>query len=169
MFYSTFNGCSNLTGYVPSTLFSGISIGTTANAQMTTMFMGTNLYTSCPCGTRTYTTGFESYFNIRGSGANTVYATACEVGTKSNEHWHNGICTTNCALGFTELKTSNGLNYPVLSDKVSTPAINIGTGNNVCYVPLASGNVTNAINMSDGVNSYHAVVPDETAPVGFTG
>ena len=169
MFSSTFNGCTNLTGYVPATLFSGISTDTTATNQMTSMFLNTNLYTSCPCGTRPYNTGFESYFNMRGSGATTVYATACEIGTKSNEHWHNGICTTDCALGFTQLHIGDNIAYTIVAEKVSNPAINIGTGNDVCYVPLVTGTATNAINMSDGVNSYHAVVPDETAPVGFTG
>ncbi len=159
VFYQTFRGCYKLTGYIPVELFDSItSVGSTATGDM---FAETKVYTSCPCGTIPAETGW---------GVTSVNGRAvCTVGKKANEHFHNGTCTNDCALGFTELKTSNGLSYPVLSDKVSNPAINIGVGNNVCYVPLAAGTVANAINVSDGANLYHAVVPDEMMPVGFTG
>ena len=63
MFGYTFYGCSGLTGYIPPELFAGISTNTTADSQMSNVFSGTGLDTTCPSGTVQYTTGFESWFN----------------------------------------------------------------------------------------------------------
>ncbi|MBQ6736066.1 MAG: hypothetical protein IJQ90_01095 [Alphaproteobacteria bacterium] len=159
MFSGTFQGTTNLTGYVPRNLFSGITSGTTTN-MMTNVFTDSGVWTECPCGTNQYITGFESWWSDRVS---------CQVGKKSNEHWNNGVCTTDCELGFTTLKTSNNLEYPILTDATGQHNINIGVGGDVCRVPLASGAASNAINVSFGGAIYHATVPDEIVPDGFTG
>jgi len=167
LYYAAFNmdGCgtdslpgtsqSQLTGYIPKGLFSKISAN--ATNEFTNVFRATNLYTECPCGTHSATTAW---------GINTIDGRAvCEVGTKGNEHWNNGVCTTDCG----KLKTSTGLEYPILSVATSQHGINVGVGNDVCHVPLANGVANNNINVSFGGATYHATVPDEIVPTGFTG
>lgn len=153
MFLETFYGCSNLSGYVPKELFENI----TSSTGVSNTFTNTNLYTECPCGTKSAETGW---------GATVVDGRAvCEVGTKDNEHWNNGVCITDCG----KLKTSTGLEYPILSVATSQHSINVGVGNDVCHVPLANGGANNAINVSFDGATYHATVPDEIVPTGFTG
>ena len=74
MFFQTFYGCSGLGKdaingssiyYIPPILFAGISRSTTVGMQMTSVFNGTGLLTSCPSGTTQYTTGFEGYFDSK--------------------------------------------------------------------------------------------------------
>lgn len=159
MFDSTFGGCSNLSGYVPKGLFENIT--STGSGGVSRTFSNTNLYTECPCGTKPAETGW---------GATVVDGRAvCEVGTKDNEHWNNGICTTDCGLGFSKLKSSTGLEYPILSATTTDHNINLSVGNGVCHVPLANGAANNNINVSFGGATYHATVPDEIVPTGFTG
>ncbi len=158
VFPYVFNGCTNLTGYVPKDMFENL----TNNRVATNAFTGTNLWTTCPCGTKPAQTGW---------GATTADSRAvCEVGLKSGEHWSNGVCTTDCELGFTQLKTSGGLAYTLLADATGDHNIYVANGgNSACHVPLVSGASSNAINVSLGGTIYHASMPDETAPVGFTG
>lgn len=186
-FYYTFSGCSNLTGSLPKDLFKNIS-GDAKNYMFYGCFVGTNitgyippelfrnitgdatgwlsdwipqgLYTKCPCGTHQYITDYESHFNGRVS---------CAVGTKDNEHWNDGVCTTDCTAGVTALKTSTGLSYPLLTDATAPQNIHIKVNNQICTVPLENGAANNAINMRWNGNTYHATVPDEIVPAGFTG
>lgn len=159
MFNGTFYGCTNLTGYVPSTLFAGIT--GTAQGMMTDLFKNTGIYTSCPCGTTPYITGFESDWTNKVS---------CVVALKSNEHWNNGVCTTDCQVGGTKLKTLTGLEYPILSDYTTEHSINIGYDNGgVCHVPLSTGIASGNIHVLLNGVTYHATVPDEIVPTGFTG
>jgi hypothetical protein len=160
MFRSTFNGCTNLTGYIPGDIFEDVtSQGSTG---LTNMFNNTNLLTSCPCGTKPAATGW---------GDTTINSKAiCEVGLKSDEHWNNGVCTTDCAPGFSRLKTSTGLSYPILSAATTTHNIHVQAPNNrVCYVPLVAGTASGELKVFFDGTTYHASVPDETAPTGFTG
>ena len=158
-FQETFNGATNLTGYVPNNLFAGITSGT-ATDFMSNIFADSGVWTACPCGTHQYVTGFEDYWSGRVS---------CQVGKKDNEHWNNGVCTTDCALGFSKLKSSTGLEFPILTDATGEHNINIGVGNSVCRVPLANGAANNNINVSFDGTTYHATAPDEIMPTGFTG
>ena len=157
MFAGTFGGCSGLTGYIPKDIFENI----TGSGGISGIFTGTNLYTTCPCGTKPAATGW---------GDTTVNTRAvCEVGTKTNEHWDNGTCTTDCTLGVTRFKSSTGLDYPLLSDPTGVHNIYFGYNNGVCHVPLVAGAANNAINVSFNGGTYHASHPDEIVPVGFTG
>ena len=163
MFRSVFEGCRGLTGYVPKDMFENI---TTSNSMAVyQMFSNTNLYTTvqgCPCGTKPAETGW---------GATTVDGfVVCEVGAKDNEHWNNGVCTTDCTgAGVSALKTSTGLSYPLLTDATAPQNIHIKVNNKICTVPLENGAANNAINMRWNGNTYHATVPDEIVPAGFTG
>ena len=147
MFQETFYGCSNLSGYVPKDIFENI----TSSNGISSTFSGTNLYTECPCGTKPAETGW---------GATTVDGRAvCEVGLKDGEFFYNGVCTTNCQSGGTKLMLGNGSEFPILSTKVTTPALNVKFRNNskVCFVPLESGNGgSGSFNISYGGQTYHA-------------
>ena len=160
-FSNTFSGCSNLSGYVPKGLFENI----TSSTGVTTPFTNTNLYTECPCGTKPATTGW---------GATVVDGRAvCEVGTKDNEHWNNGVCTTDCNSTFTRLKTSTGLAYPLLASNTSEMNINIGmplldvsiAGTSYCYRSLY-GNGTNGSCSSDTVNYLGASTSNKSGKWG---
>ena len=159
MFYRTFSGCTGLRGYIPPELFAGLN-GETAANMFTDTFRNTNLYTSCPCGTTQYETGYESAWSGKVS---------CTVGLKPNEHWYNGTCTTVCAAGVTEMKTSTGLAVPLITTKLTTPSINVAYNGSTCFIPLAVGAAANAINMSWDETDYHTVMPDDITPTGFTG
>ena len=62
-----------------------------------------------------------------------------------------------CAAGITYLKTSSGVDVPIYADKVTSPALHIGYNDSVCYVDLAQGRATNAINVKYGNVIYHTV------------
>lgn len=73
-----------------------------------------------------------------------------------------GTCGELCKLGFTTLRTrkEDGTTYvfPLYSTKQVSPSINVELGKGVCYVNLAPGNGTGAINVSDDAgNEYHTV------------
>lgn len=158
VFNATFYGCTNLTGYVPPELFENLT--GTGTYMMKDIFYNSGVYTTCPCGTTQYITGYESDWTGRVS---------CVVGQKPNEHWNNGVCTTDCAAGITTLNTSTGLNLPVLADATTEHSLNVKYNNSVCYLPAANGAESNTINMSYDGNTYHLVAPDEIVPAGFTG
>ncbi len=159
-FTAAFQGCSGLIGYIPPTLLPQNMTGSCATCNIFNKADG--LMRSCPCGTHQYFTGYEDQSNFYGH-------VSCEVGKKSNEHWNNGICTTDCTAGATQLKTSTGLDYMLLTDATSTHSISIKLNNKICHIPLANGVSNNAINVSWNGNIWHAVAPDEIMPVGFTG
>lgn len=52
---------------------------------------------------------------------------------------HGNECLPLCTAGITQLKTSTGISLNVYLNKTSTPAINIGYNNTVCYVNLEPG------------------------------
>ena len=64
-FNKTFYGCTGLSGYMPSTLFSGLIANGSpyATGMMGDMFANTGLATECPAGTTQYITGYEQYWN----------------------------------------------------------------------------------------------------------
>ena len=70
----------------------------------------------------------------------------------------NDTCAALCGAGITTLRTSTGLILPVWATKQMTPSLNIGLGNDVCYVSLAPGNTNDSALMFD-VNGtvYHTV------------
>ncbi|MBO7508812.1 MAG: InlB B-repeat-containing protein [Alphaproteobacteria bacterium] len=173
-FYRTFyNFCSNHAdqhAFVPVDLFDSTRM--TNGGGLSGIFQDSGLSRSCPCGTHQYITGFESSWSGR---------VACEVGLKDGtngtpiEHWYNGHCSVECGAGFTRLKTSTGLSFVALAENVSapSPALHVRNDANgmICYIPVEQGtgsfNVTKEIGNNTVV--YHAVNPDDTPPVGFTG
>lgn len=160
MFDTTFFACGSLSGYVPMTLFGGISTSNLATNMMNHVFQYSGVWSSCPCGTQNYTTGFESYWDGKVS---------CQIGLKPNEHWYGNICVEDCAAGITQIRTSTELSFQILKTKPTEHAIHIsapGDGT-VCYVPLASGSAANSINVSLNGSVYHADTVSQTAPSGW--
>ena len=47
--------------------------------------------------------------------------------------------------------------FKIYADKVTSPALHIGYNDSVCYVDLAQGRATNAINVKYGNVIYHTV------------
>ena len=185
-FISTFNGCTNLTGSIPAGLFSGVSgtaeamffatfardagivgyispalfagiTGSSTNIFSNT-FLDTSMDTECPCGVHSATTAW---------GVSSIDSRAvCEPGLKPNEHYYTGdngetACTTDCDFA-TTLKTKTGDTegeYPIVSDKVTTPALVLQSGGTTCYVPLETG--VDTFNLMWGQSVYHAGRLDE--------
>lgn len=56
-----------------------------------------------------------------------------------------------------KLKTSTGLEFPIYATKQTTPSINLGVGNNTCYVNLVPGKKTGAIHVEYNDTTYHTV------------
>ena len=142
-FISTFDGCAGLTGYINSGLFSGVNGNSSGMFYKT--FNNTQLNTECPCGAHSVTTA---------GGMSTIDGRAvCADGLKSNEHFYNGTCVTECDFA-TSLNIENGDSYPLLKEQVTTPSIVVQNGGIKCYVPLESG--ADSFNLKWGNNTYHA-------------
>lgn len=165
-FAGTFYGATHLSGYVPPMLFDGLN-GANATSMMEYIFGETNLAEECPCGTHQYITGYESDWDNK---------VACEIGLKPNEHWYGNQCVTDCDANvpggnatISKLKTSSGLEFPILSTKPTTVALNFGMANNsVCYAPLETGNGGNgSMDISYNNSVYHVGNVSSTAPVGW--
>lgn len=177
MFRSTFNmgRCgavggrglpeSGLTGYVDPQLFAGVTGNSTDIFKLT--FRNTQMDTTCPCGDHSVTTAWGiEYIGTTAEGDRMV--AVCAPGLKPNEHYYtdgNGdtVCTTDCDFA-TEFKTKNGENenaYPILSERVTTPALVVQSGGTQCFVPLEMG--VDTFNLNWGENVYHAGRLDEVA------
>lgn len=172
MFESTFNmgNCgknglpeSGLTGYVDPQLFAGVT-GSSTDI-FTKTFRNTQMDTTCPCGAHSVTTAWGiEYIGTTAEGDR--MAAVCAPGLKDNEHYYtdgNGdtVCTTDCDFA-TELKTKNGeseSSYPILSERVTTPALVVQSGGTQCFVPLEMG--VDTFNLNWGENVYHAGRLDE--------
>lgn len=152
-FISTFDGCAGLTGYINSELFSGVNGNSPGMFYKT--FNNTQLDTECPCGAHSVTTA---------GGMSTIDGRAvCAGGLKSNEHFYNGTCVTECDFA-TSLNIENGDSYPLLKEQVTTPSIVVQNGGIKCYVPLESG--ADSFNLKWGNSTYHAGSLDpEVAPM----
>ena len=77
MFTAMFYGCSNLSGYVPATLFENLDYAENA---MPSIFFDTGLSSTCPDNTTQYITGFESdWYTTMNAETNefTSYAVSC--------------------------------------------------------------------------------------------
>lgn len=128
---------------------------------MRAMFSGTGLSDSCPSGTTTYTTGWESYFSGSSHGGTFVACTknsGCEDGYLS----YNGNCYQSCRFA-ENLHIGNIATFSMFAElPTSAPhSIVLKRGASVCYVPLESGAGQLNIKMTDGI--YHAVSADTNA------
>jgi hypothetical protein len=64
VFYAVFANCTNLSGFIPPSLFAGLNnTGQYIRDIMEDIFTGTNLVTTCPAGTVQFVTGYEDYWN----------------------------------------------------------------------------------------------------------
>ena len=185
MFRSTFNmgRCgvvgdqglpeSGLTGYIDPQLFAGVT-GNSTDIFGTT-FRNTRLDAECPCGAHSVTTAWgidkippTAYNPADDPTGKDVPRAVCAPGLKDGEHYYtdgngNTVCTTDCDFA-TEFKTKNGENenaYPILSERVTTPALVVQSGGTQCFVPLEMG--VDTFNLNWGENVYHAGRLDEAA------
>ena len=69
-----------------------------------------------------------------------------------------GTCAALCEYGATELRTSTGVSLPLYATKETTPALNVGIGEGICYINLVQGATSgNALMLRNGQTLYHAV------------
>lgn len=133
--------CSNYTsGYCPTGYF---------NLDTDDGFMTMQSSGSCA-------SNYGSYNGTETCGYNPSMTTCldlCENGLMTTEV---GTCASMCTAGGTTLRTSTGIVLPLWSTAQSTPSINIGLSNGVCYVNLEPG-TGSGINIQYGGNTYHAV------------
>ncbi len=98
MFSDTFSGCTGLTGYIPPNLFAGLiaSGSPTATNMMNSTFNNTgSLATTCPSGTQTYTTGYESYWvDAPNNVTSPNHYVACELLSTFTITYYDTDCTT---------------------------------------------------------------------------
>ncbi len=92
MFFCTFRECTELTGYIPPSLFGELN---NSGKYGTGMMNGTfadddSLATSCPSGTTQFTTGYEGYWN--GHVACQSNSITCNAGQYVQKLWDS--CTT---------------------------------------------------------------------------
>ena len=108
--------------------------------------------TNGSCGT-----GYTRFAINQQCNANTNDAICGILCSDNLEYTDIGTCAELCSGEYTTLRTSTGLIFPMYATKQITPSINIGIGNNVCYVNLVPGQADNAINIRYDNQTYHTV------------
>ena len=68
----------------------------------------------------------------------------------------NGNCGQLCGAGVTSLKTSNGYSFDLFETKNTDRAISVKVGDTICYADLATGAMSNTLNVKAGDMTYHA-------------
>ena len=104
MFSQTFEGCTNMSGYIPPSTFIGL-VATghpSAAALWYDTFEDTNLVTTCPSGTPQYITGYEGNTN------NSTWNGAISCGCAPGARLENGVCVCDT---FTVTTTNLSANY----------------------------------------------------------
>ena len=142
--------------YISPALFAGVNAA--ATDEFTNTFRATPLLTECPCGAHSATTAYN---------LSTIDGRAvCVPGLKTlsrdgvNEYYYTGVggqttCVTGCNFA-TDFKTENGLSYPLLHEQITVPSIRFKSGDEVCHVPLETGDGgTSSVNLKWDNNLYH--------------
>ena len=146
MFEYTFASDTGLTGYIPPDLFAGLTpkqASYPATMMSGTFSSCTNLATSCPSGTATYTTGYESYWDSHVS-CSTAYTVSYACGahgsgspTDSNSPYlpnatvttlASSACTADTGYNFSAWNCGNSVNSGnniTAGNTFSMPASNV--------------------------------------------
>ena len=144
--YST-NG-SSCTAYS-----TGTCPGNLKNVPMHTNTILAKTGASCTSGYRNFTAEEECKYTPTQS----FCVNVCDSGSLYTSL---GSCAPICTSGATTLRTSTGVVLPMWGTAQTTPAVNIGLGEDVCYVNLVPGavaNDTHTIMIQYDNNLYHAV------------
>lgn len=161
MFRRTFYNNSSLMGYIPYNFFGNLDpTGASMSKVLHQMFYSASAmttYSNCPSpATENFTLSYAGSNN-----SNLQNKAVCRPtsGCATGEYEYNSQCYAKCAgTNMNSLKTSSGLIYNMIATKVTTPAINIQSGNTTCYIPLETGAGTSpALNIQHGNTTYHAV------------
>jgi len=131
MFQLAFWNCTNLVGYIPPSMFSGlITNGSpTANNMWNSTFQGTKLDKSCPTGTTQFITGYEDYWDGRVSCVPTEQV--CDAGAYLPQHWYQcELCPINnyCIGGTYTFNETTDQGIQSCASGTFSP-----TGSAVCY------------------------------------
>lgn len=132
-----------IAGYWMST---GSYTRSSTNVFFSSYYDATNDLLCTPVGRGYYSTGTN------------VDRVQCPAGTYSRTDVATSAdeCDALCGAGVTKLKTSTGLSFNIYQMKLTSPALAVGSDNGVCYIPLAGGNASNAINVQyDDGKIYH--------------
>jgi len=100
--------------------------------------------------------GYTSYAfsnNCASGAGGDICAVLCDAGLN---YTGLGTCATACEHGATMIKTSVGLRVPLYSTPQSSPSINIGLADGVCYGNLMPGTSPGAINIKHENTTYHS-------------
>ena len=162
MFRETFYDVANLNGYIPAELFENIE-DDSAESSFDSMFYGTQLMTSCPCGTQSVEMQW---------GDDTIDGRAiCEdAPAGSTLYWDTGngtVCGSICpSQNFSEVHIGSNIVLPLAGTRLTTRTINVKYGDDTCYLPLATGAQSNTLNLNVEDTIYHAIIPTTTPPAG---
>lgn len=104
---------------------------------------------SCGSGYKTYNAESACGYSLSGS----TCVDLCVNGLMTTDV---GTCASLCSLGATTLRSSTGLIIPMWSEKQTTPSVNIGINDGVCYINLVPGTTSaSAIMFEYDNNRYH--------------
>ena len=109
MFENMFSNNSNLTGYIPATLFKNMYTSYLKATAMNNMFYNTNLDTSCPIGTKQYVTGFEQYWSGKVS-CIPINQFMCSAGYKAVKNSNNSSYYCGSCSGDADCTSASGVN-----------------------------------------------------------
>ena len=125
-------GC--ITGYVDAGV-DGIIAAVDANGACPSGYGALWAYQSCTAGT-----------------TDSICTTLCNGDLLKTDA---GYCVATCGSGLSKLHVGDTLTFTLYGTKTTTPAINLGNGNGVCYVNLAPGRASGAINVQYNNTIYH--------------
>ncbi len=149
MFSGMFYGCTNLSGYVPATLFGNMNSNNYSVGPMENIFGNTNLNTSCPVGTRQYLTGFEDDWYLDENctdpnDSNCGFAVSCIA--------DNGVL---CQAG--EYRDENGVCAPCPIGSYCASVPTVYTENNTGATQCGENATTTALGATECMCNYNMV------------
>ena len=66
-----------------------------------------------------------------------------------------GYCVTSCGNGLSTLRIGDSMTFPLYGSKTTTPSLVVGNTSGQCYVNMAPGNISGAVNVRYNNAVYH--------------
>lgn len=140
MFSYAFNGCSNLRGFIPPSMFQGLIDANSPNASslMANIFTGTALDESCPDGYDEVETSYESYWSSKVACVLTpaaVYNISYVLNGGTNYQNAPTTYTAGTSVTINGTPTKNGYTFSAwCRERKMTDFVGTGTATNACHI-----------------------------------
>ncbi len=106
--------------------------------------------------------GYRQYVAMESCGYNPSELTCVSLCSDGKLTTGVGTCADLCPLGITVLRSSNGVVVPLWSSSQTTPALNVGYNDGVCYGNLTTETATDATTHREIYVDYHGTTMHTT-------